>query len=124
MSDPVLELVHQCPGCFSVQLLWADPDGWECECGERLTRIDLRDSEDRAAALAEPSVATVAAYERGRQDALAEREALREAGRLSRNILIHGTDNEQHFEGEWVAIPREDFDRWRATLAETPKETR
>ena len=59
-----------------------------------------------------------------RAAALAEREALREAGRLSRNVLIHGTDDEQHFEGEWVAIPREDFDRWRAALAETPKESR
>ncbi len=35
-------LMHQCPGCWSVSALPATADGYECECGERLTLIDLR----------------------------------------------------------------------------------
>ena len=54
--------LYQCPGCWSYGL-WAIPvgggrsktdEGWiECECGERMTRIDLRRSE-RASAGADP----------------------------------------------------------------------
>ena len=39
----VLGRWHQCPGCFSASLAAAPEDGWlECECGEKLTDIDLR----------------------------------------------------------------------------------
>lgn len=35
--------VYQCPGCWSVTVNPNPADGdWECECGERLTCIDLR----------------------------------------------------------------------------------
>jgi hypothetical protein len=39
------KLWMQCPGCFSAELAEdMRPEGWqECECGERLTVIDLRD---------------------------------------------------------------------------------
>jgi hypothetical protein len=36
---------HQCPGCFSVTVFAGDGRDYECDCGEKLTRIDLRDSE-------------------------------------------------------------------------------
>ena len=42
---------YQCPGCFSLTF-WKIPKdpgaAFECECGERLTRIDLRDPEPQA----------------------------------------------------------------------------
>ena len=38
---------------------------------------------------------------------------LLEAARLGRNVIIH---NNPQFEGEWVAVPREDFDRLRAIV--------
>lgn len=38
-----MKLAMQCPGCWSVS--YNEPkNGWECECGEKLTVIDLRDS--------------------------------------------------------------------------------
>ena len=33
---------------------------------------------------------------------------------LSRNVLIHNGENSARFRGEWVAIPREDFDAARS----------
>ena len=43
--------LHQCPGCWGYGL-FAKPfskrkgEGWiECKCGERMTRIDLRNQE-------------------------------------------------------------------------------
>jgi hypothetical protein len=33
---------YQCPGCWSVLLRTTDKD-WECDCGELMTNIDLRD---------------------------------------------------------------------------------
>ena len=48
LVDGVGKRVYQCPGCFSLTY-WKpskDPGAtFECECGERLTRIDLRDPE-------------------------------------------------------------------------------
>lgn len=39
-------LCMQCPGCFSVTIAKdLRPEGWqECECGEKLSVIDLRDT--------------------------------------------------------------------------------
>jgi hypothetical protein len=33
--------VHQCPGCWAIALV-ADGVEYECQCGERMTLIDLR----------------------------------------------------------------------------------
>jgi hypothetical protein len=32
----------QCPGCWSVNLCVVEGDWLECDCGEKLTMIDLR----------------------------------------------------------------------------------
>lgn len=38
----------QCPGCFSVSMGGRPAGGWlECDCGEKLTVIDLRDGPPR-----------------------------------------------------------------------------
>lgn len=45
-----MNLTMQCPGCWSVS--HNDPEkDWECECGEKLTVIDLRDKGDGGAPL-------------------------------------------------------------------------
>ena len=72
-----------------------------------------------AAALAEPSVATVAAYERGRQDALAEREALdarlRAAGdALATLVISHITPGDCFQRDERLV-------EWWAAIAKTPE---
>lgn len=38
------KVVYQCPGCWSVSHLLQIVGVYECECGERLTLIDLRDT--------------------------------------------------------------------------------
>ena len=76
-------------------------------------------AEARAAALAEPSVATVAAYERGRQDALAEREEqdarLRAAGdALATLVISHITPGDCFQRDERLV-------EWWAAIAKTPE---
>lgn len=46
MSEPqtAAGMLHQCPGCWGWSSHPADRT-WECECGERLSRIDLRNPE-------------------------------------------------------------------------------
>lgn len=47
-----MKLAMQCPGCWSVS--YNETDGtrtWECECGEKLTVIDLRDKGPGTASL-------------------------------------------------------------------------
>lgn len=43
MSEPIR--AYQCPGCWSITTNPMIDGGYECECGERLFRIDLRDTE-------------------------------------------------------------------------------
>ena len=47
-----------------------------------------------------------------------QRDVLVEAASLKRNVIIH---DEHGFEGEWVAVPREDFDLLRAAIADAKK---
>lgn len=35
-------MLYQCPGCWSYGIWPKIPGGYECDCGERLTLIDLR----------------------------------------------------------------------------------
>ena len=52
-----------------------------------------------------------------KMDAERERsERLREAAQLKRNTIIHDSPD---FDGEWVAVPREDFDALRVALRDT-----
>ena len=44
----------------------------------------------------------------------AKLEPVKKAGQFKRNTCIH--DNPD-FEGEWIAVPREDFDAFKAALA-------
>jgi len=44
-------------------------------------------------------------------------DALLEAARLRRNVLIYDDEDTGRFRGEWVAVPREDFDALRDALA-------
>lgn len=37
-----MKRIYQCPGCFTVSTLELTDSGYECECCERLTNIDLR----------------------------------------------------------------------------------
>jgi hypothetical protein len=40
--------LYQCPGCFSYGPSSRPEGGWiECECGERMTLIDLRERRDQ-----------------------------------------------------------------------------
>ena len=41
-------------------------------------------------------------------------------GQFKRNVIIH--DNPE-FEGEWIAIPREDFDAFKAAIAKARGES-
>lgn len=40
-----MKRIYQCPGCFTVSTLELTDSGYECECCERLTNIDLRGCE-------------------------------------------------------------------------------
>lgn len=46
----------------------------------------------------------------------ARHAALVEAARLPRNVLIYDGQSSDYFKGEWVAVPRADFDVLRAAL--------
>ena len=52
--------------------------------------------------------------------AIAAAPEMYEKGQFKRNVIIH--DNPE-FEGEWIAVPREDFDAFRATLAKARGES-
>ncbi|KKM96680.1 hypothetical protein LCGC14_1175500, partial [marine sediment metagenome] len=43
------------------------------------------------------------------------------ATRFKRNVIIH--DNSPRFEGDWIAVPREDFDEFRNALADIDIDT-
>jgi len=43
-----------------------------------------------------------------------------EKGQFKRNVIIHDSPE---FEGEWVAVPREDFIAFRAALAKARGES-
>jgi hypothetical protein len=43
------------------------------------------------------------------------------AMRFKRNVIIH--DNAPRFEGDWIAVPREDFDELRNALADIDIDT-
>jgi hypothetical protein len=39
-----VKLLHQCPGCWSYTLHEPPEGGWvECDCGEKMDVVDLRD---------------------------------------------------------------------------------
>jgi len=46
-----------------------------------------------------------------------ENAALREAGQFKRNAIIY---DDPKFDGEWIAIPRVDFDAFKAALSSAP----
>ncbi len=37
-----IQMLYQCPGCWSYSTNTQTRGGYECDCGERLTLIDLR----------------------------------------------------------------------------------
>ena len=46
MSTTLESFLYQCPGCWSYGTFLKPKDGWiECDCGQRMTRVDLRNSE-------------------------------------------------------------------------------
>jgi hypothetical protein len=93
--------LYQCPGCWDFRYIPALDGGYECGCGERMTRIDLREAEASAAALA-------------------EREALAEIGRLSLDWLKRAANPDQSENDAYIAW----LNAAEAALAETPEETR
>lgn len=57
------------------------------------------------------------AYAHVKRDDLAAVLAVVAAAQLPRNVAIHDEDTARRFKGEWVAVPRKDFDALRAALA-------
>jgi hypothetical protein len=97
-----------------------DPTGVKTSIEIQSLRTRAEAAEARAAAALENERLTREEEERATIDANGLRRrvaALTKAATLRRNALIH--DN-QDFVGEWIAIPRADFDRLRAALAGAP----
>lgn len=85
-----------------------------CHCQCRVSIERLLGERDEAKRVAQ---AIEASYEKdgAAYDAMVKRVAdLAAAATFKRNTIIH---NDPRFKGEWVAVPREDFDRLRALLA-------